>query len=103
MLLSHLLDRLPFYILRCEIFTHSDSRESSDRRGGSVLRLKKKSVLYCGGLLWIISVRRIKRLIGGFGWFMIVIIKSALVSVIDKRAKKFKVSKYFVNICWLCS
>ena len=41
---------------------------------------------------------RIKRLIGGFsfGWFLTVMLKC--ISFCDRRAKEFKVSKYFVNI-----
>ena len=57
----------------------------------SVQRLKRKNVLFCGDLLWIISVTRIKRLIGGFNfdWFLIAILKC--ISFCNQRAKEFKV------------
>ena len=46
----------------------------------------------------IISVIRIKWLIGGFSfsWFLIVILQC--ISFCDRRTKEFKVLKYFVNI-----
>ena len=58
-------------------------------------------MLFCGGLLRIISGTRIKRLIGGFsfGWFLIVILKCF--SFCDRRAKEFKVLKYFCE--YICS
>ena len=56
------------------------------------------SVLFCGDLLWIISVTSMKQLIGGFsfGWFLIVIL--TCITFCDRRAKKFEVLKCSVNI-----
>ena len=59
---------------------------------------EEKGVLFCGDLLWIISVTKTKPLIGrfSFGWFLIVILKC--ISLRNRRAKEFKVLKCFENI-----
>ena len=58
-------------------------------------------MLSCGELLWIISVTRIKRLIGGFcvGWFLTVILKC--IGFCDQQVKEFEVSKVFCE--YICS
>ena len=68
----------------------SESESNKERR-------VTDNVLFCGGLLWIISVTKIKRLIDlVFGWFLIDLLEC--IGLCDRRAKGFKVSEYFVII-----
>ena len=55
-------------------------------------------MLFCGDLWWIIGVRGINRLIGGFSFGCFLIVTFKCINFCDRRKKKFKVLKCFVNI-----
>ena len=92
------LNCFPFtYIGQRDFYTRREreKRESEINRD----RRETDSVLFYGGLSWIISVTRIKRSIDRYSfsdWFLINILE--YIAWCDRRGKEFKVSKYFVNI-----
>ena len=71
MLFLHFLDYFALIYNATKFLRIQRKRES-----GRVAE-EKNGALFCGDLLWIVSVTRIKRLIGGFslGWFLIAVVK----------------------------